>query len=211
MKQFTYSIVVLIISIHTAFSQNNTDAETVINNYLASVKTSAIRTNFKLIVTEKNKVNSQTNSGMFTLKGSKFVLEMDETKAWFDGKTQWAYVAESNEVSITEPTVDEIASINPLAILAGYKAKSNVRFSKTKSAQNHIIELMPKNKNNDFSKITVQINKANNQLVSIIMVDKKANITTLLLQNYQKVTKLNDDFFVFNKNAYKNVTINDLR
>lgn len=211
MKQFTYSIVVLIISIHTAFSQNNTDAETVINNYLASVKTSAIRTNFKLIVTEKNKVNSQTNSGMFTLKGSKFVLEMDETKAWFDGKTQWAYVAESNEVSITEPTVDEIASINPLAILAGYKAKSNVRFSKTKSAQNNIIELMPKNKNNDFSKITVQINKANNQLVSIIMIDKKANITTLLLQNYQKVTKLNDDFFVFNKNAYKNVTINDLR
>jgi outer membrane lipoprotein-sorting protein len=211
MKQFTYSIVVLIISIHTAFSQNNTDAETVINNYLASVKTSAIRTNFKLIVTEKNKVNSQTNSGMFTLKGNKFVLEMDETKAWFDGKTQWAYVAESNEVSITEPTVDEIASINPLAILAGYKAKSNVRFSKTKSAQNHIIELMPKNKNNDFSKITVQINKANNQLVSIIMIDKKANITTLLLQNYQKVTKLNDDFFVFNKNAYKNVTINDLR
>lgn len=211
MKQFTYSIVVLIISIHTAFSQNNTDAETVINNYLASVKTSAIRTNFKLIVTEKNKVNSQTNSGMFTLKGNKFVLEMDETKAWFDGKTQWAYVAESNEVSITEPTVDEIASINPLAILAGYKAKSNVRFSKTKSAQSHIIELMPKNKNNDFSKITVQINKANNQLVSIIMVDKKANITTLLLQNYQKVTKLNDDFFVFNKNAYKNVTINDLR
>ena len=211
MKQFTYSIVVLIISIHTVFSQNNTDAETVINNYLASVKTSAIRTNFKLIVTEKNKVNSQTNSGMFTLKGNKFVLEMDETKAWFDGKTQWAYVAESNEVSITEPTVDEIASINPLAILAGYKAKSNVRFSKTKSAQNHIIELMPKNKNNDFSKITVQINKANNQLVSIIMVDKKANITTLLLQNYQKVTKLNDDFFVFNKNAYKNVTINDLR
>ena len=211
MKQFTYSIVVLIISIHTAFSQNNTDAETVINNYLTSVKTSAIRTNFKLIVTEKNKVNSQTNSGMFTLKRSKFVLEMDETKAWFDGKTQWAYVAESNEVSITEPTVDEIASINPLAILAGYKAKSNVRFSKTKSAQNHIIELMPKNKNNDFSKITVQINKANNQLVSIIMIDKKANITTLLLQNYQKVTKLNDDFFVFNKNAYKNVTINDLR
>ena len=129
MKRFSYSILVLIISIFSASAQNNTDAEKIINNLLTSVKTSAIRTNFNLKITEKNALNSQSNSGIFTLKGDRFVLEMDETKAWFDGKTQWAYMVQNNEVSITEPTAQEVASINPMAILSGYKAKSVVRFS----------------------------------------------------------------------------------
>ena len=100
MKRFSYSILVLIISIFSASAQNNTDAEKIINNLLTSVKTSAIRTNFNLKITEKNALNSQSNSGIFTLKGDRFVLEMDETKAWFDGKTQWAYMVQNNEVSI---------------------------------------------------------------------------------------------------------------
>ncbi|MBP8023087.1 MAG: hypothetical protein KAY69_00740, partial [Paludibacter sp.] len=74
MKRFSYSILVLIISIFSASAQNNTDAEKIINNLLTSVKTSAIRTNFNLKITEKNALNSQSNSGIFTLKGDRFVL-----------------------------------------------------------------------------------------------------------------------------------------
>jgi outer membrane lipoprotein-sorting protein len=211
MKRFSYSILVLIISIFSASAQNNTDAEKIINNLLTSVKTSAIRTNFNLKITEKNALNSQSNSGIFTLKGDRFVLEMDETKAWFDGKTQWAYMVQNNEVSITEPTAQEVASINPMAILSGYKAKSVVRFSKKKSAQNHIIEMRPKQKNNDFTLIEVQINKSNQQLVSVLLTDKNGLNTMLSLSNYQKGFKVTDDFFQFNKSKYKNVVINDLR
>ena len=211
MKRFSYSILVLIISIFSASAQNNTDAEKIINNLLTSVKTSAIRTNFNLKITEKNALNSQSNSGIFTLKGDRFVLEMDETKAWFDGKTQWAYMVQNNEVSITEPTAQEVASINPMAILSGYKAKSVVRFSKKNSAQNHIIEMRPKQKNTDFTLIEVQINKSNQQLVSVLLTDKKGLNTMLSLSNYQKGIKVPDDFFQFNKSKYKNVVINDLR
>jgi len=50
-------------------------------------------------------------------------MEMDEMQAWFDGKTQWAYMAQNNEVSITEPTEKELAETNPMAILSGYKTK----------------------------------------------------------------------------------------
>ena len=56
MKRFSYSILVLIISIFSASAQNNTDAEKIINNLLTSVKTNAIRTNFNLKITEKNRV-----------------------------------------------------------------------------------------------------------------------------------------------------------
>jgi len=69
---------------------------------------------------------------------------MDEMKAWFDGKTQWAYMAQNNEVSITEPSEKELAETNPMAILSGYKTKTVIRFSKTKSTNNYVVEMIPK-------------------------------------------------------------------
>ena len=77
MKRFSYSILVLIISILSVSGQNNADAEKIINNLLASVKTTAIRTNFKLKITEKNALNSQSNSGTFTL------MEKPNGLTWF--------------------------------------------------------------------------------------------------------------------------------
>ncbi|MGB4413913.1 MAG: outer membrane lipoprotein carrier protein LolA [Paludibacter sp.] len=211
MTRFTYSIAVLIISILGLSAQNNTDAENVINNLLSSVKTNAIKTSFRLSVKEKNTVNSHSSSGTFTLKANKFVLEMDEMQAWFDGKTQWAYMAQNNEVSITEPTEKELAETNPMAILSGYKTKTVIRFSKTKSTNNYVVEMIPKVKNNDFTKIEIQVNKTTGNLVSIKLFSKNSSTTLLTLTNYQKGIKVSDDVFVFNKARFKGVTVNDLR
>lgn len=211
MNRFGFSITVLIFSIFGISAQNSTDAEKLINKLLTSVKTTAVKTNFQLLVTEKNAVNSQPISGTFIMKASKFVLEMNETKVWFDGKTQWAYSLSDNEVSITEPNQEELATINPMAILSGFKAKSTVKLSKLKSTQNHIIDLIPKNKKEEFLKVEVQINKTNNYLVLIKLIDKKGSITTLNLTKYQHINKIIDDIFVFNKTKFKGVTINDLR
>ncbi len=209
--KFGLSITLLIFSITGLSAQNNTDAERVINNLLASVKTTAIKTNFVLSTTKKNAVTSQPVSGNFIMKGNKFMLDMDETKAWFDGKTQWTYMESDKEVSITEPTIDELAQINPMAILASFKAKSAIRIGKAKTANYQCIELIPKNKKDDFVKVEVHINKANKALEIIKMLDKKGTTTLLVLTNYQQVSKVTDDSFMFNKAKFKGVTINDLR
>jgi outer membrane lipoprotein-sorting protein len=192
-------------------AQNNTDAEKVINNLIASVKATAVKTNFQLSVTEKNGVTSQPVSGTFVLKANKFTIEMDETKAWFDGKTQWAYLKSDNEVTITEPTVDELAQINPMAILASFKAKSWIRFGKTKSTNSELIELIPKSKKDEFLKAEVQLNKKTKTLEFIRLVDKKKSITLLKLTNYKNIGNVTDDMFTFKKANYKQIQINDLR
>ncbi len=211
MKRLTYSICLLIISIIGLQAQNSTDAKRVIDNILSQVRTSAISTSFTLKVYEKNAVNSQSGSGTFTMKGSKFVLEMNEMKAWFDGKTQWAYLAESNEVSITEPTESELADTNPMAILSKYRSKCVIRFSKTKSTQNYMVEMLPKDKKNEIARIEIQAAKSTGNLVSIKMIAKNGTTTLLTLSNYRKNLKVSDDIFVFNKAKYKGVTMNDLR
>ena len=211
MNRFRFSIILFIISISSIFAQNNTDAEALINNILSSVQNSAIKSNFTLKVSEKNSVNSHTSSGTILLKANKFYLDLEDTKAWFDGKTQWAYMVQGNEVSITEPTEIELAETNPMAILSAYKKNCFIKFSKKKSSQFHIVEMTPKVKNKDLLKIEVQINKTNSNLASIILTAKNGSTTSLILSSYQKGVKTTDDVFVFNKAKYKNATMNDLR
>lgn len=211
MKRLTYSICLLIISIVTVSAQNKADAEKVVSDLLAQMRSNAITVSFTLKVSGKNSVNSQQNSGTFTLKANKFVLEMDELKAWFDGKTQWAYLTESNEVTITEPTEVELAQTNPLAILSAYKSKCLIKFSKTTSTQYYLIDMLPRDKKSDFTKIEVQVAKSSGNLVSIKMTGKNGQTTLLSLSNYRKGVKVTDDMFVFNKARFKGVSVNDLR
>jgi len=206
------AITLVLFSLQGITAQNNAQAEKAITNLLSEAKTSAIKTNFKLVISDKKDPQPMVTTGAFTLKGNKFVLEMDAMKAWFDGKTQWAYVQQNNEISITEPTVKELSETNPMAILSGYKSKCVIRFStKVKSAQNYCIEMIPTIKNNEIAKIDVQINKSNGNLFSIKLTNKNGGTSLLLLSNFQKGIAVPDNAFVFNHAKYKGVTINDLR
>jgi outer membrane lipoprotein-sorting protein len=207
-----YLILLLLLTFQFTSAQNNAQAERILTDLLTSAKTSAIKTNFKLIVREKTNSQPQISEGTFTLKGNKFVLELEEMKAWFDGKTQWSYVLQNNEVSITEPTEKELAETNPMAILSGFKTKCLIRFSaKIKSDQNYFIEMIPRDKKNDITKIDVQVNKTNRNLFSIKLTNRNGSISTLTLTDFQKGLNVSDHLFVFNANKYKGVVVNDLR
>ena len=66
-----------------------------------------------------------TVDGTIGLKGEKFVLECAGVKSWFDGKTLWSYIEDSEEVNISTPTPEELQSINPYAMLGIYKTGFN--------------------------------------------------------------------------------------
>lgn len=211
-NKFIYTLALFIFSFQFITAQSNVEANKIITDLLASVKTNAIKTNFKLAMTEKSSPQTQVSSGAFTIKGNKFVLEMDAMKVFFDGKTQWAYVPQNNEVSITEPSEKELAETNPMAILSGFKSKSDIQFSKrVKSDQNHCLEMFPKVKNKDITKIEVQVNKTSGNLFSIKLINKNGSTSVLTLSSFQKGLKVNDAVFGFDKAKYKNVVENDLR
>ena len=192
-------------------AQNKLQAEKIISDILTNAKVNTIKTNFKLIVSSKDEDQAQSSSGVFTLRGSKFVLEMDEMKVWFDGKTQWAYVSQNKEVSITEPTEKELSETNPLAILSAYKSKCNINFSTSKSTSIYSIEMTPKVKNKELEKIYIQVNKSNLNLISIKQLSKNGNSTFVTFSDYQKNVSFPDNTFTFNAAKFKNVVINDLR
>ena len=68
-----------------------------------------------------------TENGFLLLKGEKFYLNNGNIQSWYDGKTQWSYVDDTEEVNISHPTPEELQSINPYFILMLYKTKFNFR------------------------------------------------------------------------------------
>jgi outer membrane lipoprotein-sorting protein len=212
LRAWGYILGFLLLTFNISSAQSNATAEQIIGSILSDVKVNAIKTNFKLAISDKSNPQGQVSNGTFTLKGNKFVLEMDEMKVYFDGKTQWSYIAQNNEVSITEPSEKELSETNPMAILSSFKTKSSIRFSsKNKSAENQYIEMIPKNKLQDITKIEVLVNKNSSSLISIKLINKNGSVTQLSLSNYQKGVKVADNNFIFVASKFKEVLINDLR
>ena len=58
-----------------------------------------------------------TENGFLLLKGEKFYLNNGSIQSWYDGQTQWSYVADTEEVNISHPTPEELQGINPYFIL----------------------------------------------------------------------------------------------
>lgn len=201
-------------SIMQVKSAETSDPEAVklLSSLLSEVKTMAIKTDFKLIMTVKGNPNPQYVNGVFTLKGSKFVLDMFQLKTYYNGVTQWSYVSQNNEVSITTPSEKDLSETNPMAILMAYSTKSLVSFSTAiKSPKNYCIEMIPNAKEKDLQKILVQINKTTNNPVSIKIFYKNGNVNMLSLTNFQRDVKVDDGFFVFIPSKIKGIHINDLR
>ncbi len=74
------------------------------------------------------KTPADSYNGTFTLSGNKFAIDAPEAKVWYDGKTQWTWTAASGEVNITEPTVEEVAQVNPYSILSSLRSRYKARY-----------------------------------------------------------------------------------
>lgn len=201
---------VLIVGFFQMVMAQKPTAEQLLTNLLNEAKNGAVKTAFTLTLSDKR--GSQTNDGTFTIKGNKFVLEMDEMKVYFNGKTQWAYAPSQNEVSITEPTEQELSETNPMAILSTFKNKSTIRFApKSLVNGNYNIVMTPKTAQKDIVKIEVVLNKSTNHLVSIKVFNKTGSNYLLSLSGYTTGLKFADSNFAFNTSKHKSVEINDLR
>ncbi len=210
MKKISFiSIFLIVFSIFGVKAQNDANAVKIIESIINLSKTNAVKTNF-IFAVKSSTTGNQTLKGDFTMKGRKFIFNTADMNVFFDGKTQWAYREDLNEVTITNPTEKELTETNPMAILSAYKAKSTIKMVKSAGSM-YVIQLTPKDAKSDVKKIIVNVNKSNNYPLSLQLTDKKGTISTLTLTQFKANQKVADSEFSFNKNKYKDVDVNDLR
>ena len=187
------------------FAQNDREAERRVKSVVSELKQSTYEGRFTLLYYNAQSETTDKQSGDLTIKGNKFRMTLGSNETKFDGRTQWVFVSEYNEVSITEPTKEELREINPLAMIEYYVAKDKISQS-----DDGAINFYPTNpKESEYFRIELRLNKTN--LPSRLVIHQKNGDKITLIFDSLNKTKESDDCFVFDVVKYPNVEVNDLR
>lgn len=154
--------------------------------------------------------NSQ---GTIQFKGHCFRLETPEIITWFDGKTQWSYLKNSEEVNISSPTPEEIQQLNPYSLLTlhrqGYQA---VLGEISYFQKNSIYEItLSSDKGNNMQQIVVYLKKNSLTPVFIRVVQNDGIVNEVNVQSFQLNRNWNEDHFTFQSKDYPDAEVIDLR
>ena len=173
----------------------------------------------KFTLDSKDVSNNTTYSqdGRADMKGDRFKLDVPDGITWFDGKTQWGYIKDTNEVNVSNPTGDELKSISPSAMFNIYKAGFDLKYIGEKvvnGARVYHIELQPQaivKKSSDITKLEVLINKQTHIFAQIAIHDKSGFINTVSIRDIKTGIALDDNVFKFDSKSYPNAETIDLR
>ncbi len=161
-----------------------------------------------------NKQQQNKIQGRISIKKNKFFLQLPSSITWFDGKTQWTYLPENEEVNLSNPTPEELQSINPYSFIYLYKNGYDYQYvgSKKYNGENTSeIKLTAQSPNKDIQTVVLYVNNYNNQPILIKIKDKNKNCDIINVLSIKKDIILHDSQFIFNKNLYPNAEIIDLR
>ena len=86
---------------------------TVLQSLFALLSEKTMNTDFTITVQE-HATQPVTYTGTLTMHGEQFILEAFGTLASYDGKTLYTYNEDANELTLSNPTRDELYQANPL-------------------------------------------------------------------------------------------------
>ena len=218
MKKITYLLLIVTGLLFTtlAFTQKDTKAKEILDKTSAMLNQSGgISASFTINVNDDANNMKEGFEGQMLLKNTKFFVETPDQKVYFDGKTQWIYFSLFDEVTILEPSPQDLHSLNPILVFNMYKTDCDYKYNGEKTDNQrrrvHEVSLFPKKRNEDIKQINMQINKVDNMPVFFHIIYKNNMELRIHLSKYQTKQNLPDSQFVFDKNKFPYAEVNDLR
>jgi outer membrane lipoprotein-sorting protein len=199
-----------------SFAQKDPEAKVILDKLSEKTKSHiVIKADFEIIFKSTKDDIENTSKGTITMKGEMYRLKFMGGETYCDGKTLWNYLQEANEVNISEPEEDnEDLFSNPKLLFTLYENDYKYQLIEKMNVGNKehaLIDLYPNNIDEDYSRIRLQINTSDNNLLSATIFGKDGSNFTLNISNYINKLELEDSYFVFNEKEHKGVEVIDLR
>jgi len=183
----------------SSFAQS---AKSVLDKAAATVTAaSGVRANFSMTTT-----TGGTN-GTIAIKGKKFYATTPQAKVWFDGKTQWTYLKNNDEVNVSNPTEAQLQAINPYNFINLYKR--GYTYTMNTAGTDYVIHLTANSGERKIKELFISVNKKNYQPTQVKMLQGK-KWTTFNITNIKK-ENIADSQFRFNSKDFPKAEIIDLR
>jgi outer membrane lipoprotein-sorting protein len=162
---------------------------------------SGVKANFKMT----NALGS--TSGTIAVKGTKFHAVTPESIMWFDGKTQWTYMKNNDEVNVANPSATQLQALNPYNFLNLYKDGYKPTMTTADNAYN--IHLTATNPTRRVKELFVTVNKKSNMPTQVKVLQGTKwitfDISNIIRQNFD------DSTFRFNQKDFPTAEVIDLR
>ena len=148
-----------------------------------------------------------STSGTIAIKGNKFNAHTPQATVWYNGKTQWTYMKNTNEVNVSNPTQAQQMSMNPYTFINIYKTGYNS--SLKNSGSNYEVHLIAQNKRRTVQELIITINKKT-YVPSVIKMRQGSSWSTIKVSNF-RAKNVSNSTFVFNSKDFPKAEIVDLR
>lgn len=106
--------------------------------------------------------------GNASMAADKYFMTTPVLTVWYDGRTQWTFLKSSGEVSITEPTADELMESNPFAILSSPADRYTLRMLGDSQGRKRV-EMTPKSGLSGISKIVLFVDPSTHYPAAIVV------------------------------------------
>ncbi len=198
MKKICLFITVVLMSTY-AFAQT---AKSVLDKASSSITVKqGVTADFKM-------TGSQGNvKGNIAVKGRKFHATTPVATIWFDGKTQWTYMKNNDEVNISEPTETQLQAINPYNFINLYK--KGYDYTLNKSGKDFIVHLTAVSKDKKIKEMFITIDKKTYHPIQVkLLQNRKWRVFDI---SNIKQKNIPDDQFKFNAKDFPKAEVIDLR
>ena len=151
--------------------------------------------------------NFSPTNGTISVKGKKFQATTEVAIIWFDGKTQWTYMKQNDEVNVSNPSEAELQALNPYNFINLYKKgyKSTIN----SSGNSHVVHLTASSPERKITELFITIDKKSYHPTQVKLLQGKKwtvfDITDLKKQSTP------DHVFKFNAKDFPQAEIIDLR
>ena len=198
MKKICFLIAATLISAAT-FAQT---AKSVLDKAAANITVkSGVQAKFKMTGSMGN------TSGTIAIKGRKFHATTPQAIVWFDGKTQWTYMKNNDEVNVTTPTESQLQAINPYNFINLYKNGYDATLNS--SGKDYVVHLTASTKDKKIRELFITVNKSSNTPTQVKLL--QGNKWTIFDISDLKKQSVPDSQFRFNAKDFPQAEIIDLR
>ncbi|MEL6863140.1 MAG: outer membrane lipoprotein carrier protein LolA [Bacteroidota bacterium] len=161
--------------------------------------------------------DTEVQKGSIAQKGDKYHLQLGSQEIISDGSTLWFHLKNNNEVQINSLDGEEDSEeiLSPQALMRIYESDQYLSFLANEMTKNgktlQYIEFKPTDRDSEYSKLKVLVNKKNNQVEEIMVFAKDGSRFTLAIDKLTPNKNFEEAYFRFDASKYPGIHVEDLR
>ena len=209
-------IILMLISIYGFAQENNTAAINLLDEVAAKMdKYSTLKIEFILEIDNGQSGKTENHSGQAIYKNGLYKMDLMGQIIFSDGKTNWTYLKDAEEVNITSNSSKQELLVNPKNVLKNYKSEFKIKQISDKFEKNRAlveIDLYPKKiDDKKFSRLNLKVDKTQMQIYSIKYVGKDGVNILITITKFVENPQIADSEVKYSDNLFPEAEVIDMR